>query len=251
MLNRRIEYEKMAATEERLWWYRILHRKMLSAIRQHTKSQDISILDIGCGTGGFLAGLRERGYARLRGVDISDDAIQFTAARQLPVTKGAADSVAELFPTEQFDVLVCADVLCYYEQHELPALLNSWRSLLRPGGIVVLNMPSLGAFRGMHDLSVGIRQRIDWPRFRGVLEQAGWGCNKAEHWPFVLSPLIALERRRQRGLLKNEPQAEIRSDVEMPNALVNQVLFGITCFEAVIPGLKWGSSLFAVVQPRP
>lgn len=249
MLDRRIEYEKMAATEEELWWYRILHQRMLAAIERHHDSKDIAILDIGCGTGGFLHAARQRGYANLRGVDISDDAIEFTAGRGLPVLKGSADAVSGLFPTERFDVLTSADVLCYYEQSALPELLNSWKSLLRPGGIAVLNMPSLAAFRGLHDVSVGIRQRIDWPSFRGILEQAGWQCRKSEHWPFLLSPLIAVERMRQRGLLKN-PQVEIRSDVELPNALVNQFFLAVSRCDFVIPGRKWGSSLFAVISPK-
>ena len=50
------EYALMDAAEDRMWWYRALHTRLCDALRG-TRG---SILDAGCGTGGFLAILRAR-----------------------------------------------------------------------------------------------------------------------------------------------------------------------------------------------
>ncbi len=52
MIGNRIEYEKMYAVERELWWYKILHAKVLTAIQQHFSSTNIAILDADCRTVG-------------------------------------------------------------------------------------------------------------------------------------------------------------------------------------------------------
>ena len=53
MLNSSVEeYKMMYDAEEKLWWYSILHEKVLAEIvKKYRDNDNISILDIGCGTG--------------------------------------------------------------------------------------------------------------------------------------------------------------------------------------------------------
>ena len=46
----------MDAAEDRMWWYRAVHTRLCAALSR-TRG---SVLDAGCGTGGFLAVLRVR-----------------------------------------------------------------------------------------------------------------------------------------------------------------------------------------------
>ena len=67
MLINSSEYEKMYQTEEKLWWYKILHEKVLEVIIlffQENKS--IKILDAGCGTGGMLEILKKNDYINIQ-----------------------------------------------------------------------------------------------------------------------------------------------------------------------------------------
>ena len=52
----RIEYEKMHAVEDRMWWYHGLHANLLTAFARTGRARaGLRVLDAGCGTGGFLA----------------------------------------------------------------------------------------------------------------------------------------------------------------------------------------------------
>ena len=49
-----IEYEIMAAQEERHWWYRGLRSAIASCIERFDLGRSRSVLDAGCGVGGNL-----------------------------------------------------------------------------------------------------------------------------------------------------------------------------------------------------
>ena len=79
----RIEYEKMHAVEERMWWFLGLHANLLTAFaRARRATPGLRVLDAGCGTGGFLAKLGRAmpGLDRI-GMDFEPVAAELTAAR--------------------------------------------------------------------------------------------------------------------------------------------------------------------------
>jgi 2-polyprenyl-3-methyl-5-hydroxy-6-metoxy-1,4-benzoquinol methylase len=76
MIKEYSEYEKMDGVEQDLWWYKILHEKVLYFLSYHKISKDNLIIDLGCGTGGLLQKLTSFGYTTL-GIDISEHAIAF------------------------------------------------------------------------------------------------------------------------------------------------------------------------------
>ena len=56
------EYERLAAAEERMWWFRALHRNLIriwsaTAPAGAGEGRNPRLLDAGCGTGGLLARL--------------------------------------------------------------------------------------------------------------------------------------------------------------------------------------------------
>jgi len=70
-----------------------------------------SVLDLGCGTGGLLSRLRDRGHTRLVGVDLDEDALLACVAQGLDVVQCDIEKGLPLFTDQQFDVVVLSQTL--------------------------------------------------------------------------------------------------------------------------------------------
>jgi 2-polyprenyl-3-methyl-5-hydroxy-6-metoxy-1,4-benzoquinol methylase len=106
----------------------------LLMIQRWAKPGDL-ILDAGCGMGDLL--LRLGDYQAV-GIDLSTDYIEIAKERGLDARVGRVEKLP--WPREQFDVVVCADVL----EHVLD-LNKAVRELLRvlkPGGTLVVRTPN-------------------------------------------------------------------------------------------------------------
>lgn len=98
-----------------------------------------SILEIGCGEGNMttlLAAIAEKVVA----TDISDLAVKRTAVRTSAFSNVEArrmDLLADEAPGE-FDLVVASEVLYYFEQAQLPAVMERVTSCVKKGGSVGL-----------------------------------------------------------------------------------------------------------------
>ena len=251
MLDRQIAYLKMAEVEESMWWYRSLHALVTDTLARQNVTTDAQILDAGCGTGGLLLHLKKQGFANTAGFDLSPDAVDACKHRGLDVTQGDLSNVDQLFEGSTFDVIISNDTLCYFDDAGCTDLLAKFEKLLRPGGILILNLPALKAFSGMHDLGVGIKQRFDRGHVNTLVESSALQIERKVYWPFLVSPLVYAVRSIQRLRLKLNPNVAIKSDVELPAAPVNYLLEKLTLLENQILAHKpFGSSLFVVAKKR-
>lgn len=74
-----------------------------------------SVLDAGCGEGETLARLAGALPGRVAAVDVSEEAVQFTARRH-PSVEVARESVHDLpYPDDAFDLVLCLEVLEHLE----------------------------------------------------------------------------------------------------------------------------------------
>ena len=256
----------MAQVERDLWWYRALHALVLTEIRRHPARQDAEIVDAGCGTGGLMLCLRDAGYSRLRGFDLSEDAVQTCRERGLEVERDHLLNLGERYAPDSADVIVSNDTLYFLNEGERATFIAACGRVVRPGGILILNLPALKVFSGLHDVSVGIGQRFGFGRVQRHA-QSGQRFEKRDvgrmfanaeldvvselFWPFLLSPMIFAARLGQRIRMRLQPGLTVRSDVDLPPKWLNEFLFGLTQFEnrrfAVKP---FGSSLFVVARKQ-
>lgn len=99
------------------------------------------LLDIGCGTGGFLAAAREAGY-EVTGTELDRNAASF-AKERLGLARVLGLTISEFakqWPEEKFDVVTFFEVL---EHQAVPVeFLRDVRSCLRPGGYIALSVPN-------------------------------------------------------------------------------------------------------------
>ena len=130
-------YGRLDDLERRHWWCRSVRRRALAWAG--TLQRDTVVLDVGCGTGGFLAALVGKGFrGRAVGLDLATEALAW-ARRDNGIRRLARGSAPELpIAAASVDLLVLHDVL----QHLPPgqdqkALAEAFR-VLKPGGALLL-----------------------------------------------------------------------------------------------------------------
>src|SRR4029077_20834982 len=110
----RAEYERLAALDRRLWWFRGLHAQMAGALGRHGEwAADERVLDAGCGTGGLLVSLRDRMPAiELLGIERAPrPAVGARSASGRPIVGGSVNQLP--FRDGRFASIVSADVLSH------------------------------------------------------------------------------------------------------------------------------------------
>lgn len=97
------------------------------------------LLDVGCGTGGFLQAMQRIGGWELQGVETRAGAARAASDRLGVEVRGGTLKQAE-WPAGHFDVVTLWDVLEHV--HDPTATLTEVHRILKPGGLVVARVPN-------------------------------------------------------------------------------------------------------------
>lgn len=249
MIDNRREYEVMAEVETNHWWYRILHSLVLESIERELMSPNIHVLDAGCGTGGLMHSLKAAGYRQVKGFDLSPIAVDICQKKGLDVQLGSLNDIATIQAPSKFDVIISNDTLYYLSADQQSAFFKNANIRLNRGGLLMMNMPALAAFRGTHDRAVGILHRFNRLEVKELIKSAGFEALTLRYWPFSLSPAIFVVRAWQR--LKYDPASLIKplSDLKSHSVLLNTLLYRLIRLEIRLArNTPVGSSLFTVLR---
>ncbi len=244
------EYEIMYQVEDEHWWYRGIHRLICTTLAQLHQTQgrpDWLILDGGCGTGAVAQKLRQ--FGRVRAIDLSSLALHFSRRRGLEGRLSQASVTALPFAAETFDLAVSIDVICSVPNDQ--TVLAQFYRVLKPGGLLLLNLPALTWLKGQHDVAVNIVQRYNPKMLRDSLIQQGFRLEKMSFANSLLFPLVA-PYRLATNWLPAGPDGP-RSDVFLPSRPVNSTLGWVMGWESrLIPhvNLPIGMSLFVVARKK-
>jgi ubiquinone/menaquinone biosynthesis C-methylase UbiE len=146
----------------------------------------ISVLDLACGEGYYTRLLRQRGAARVTGVDLSPAMVELACKQESMHQQGIEYLVADArhLPNIQPCDLVCAAYLLNYarDEEELQAMVDGIARALKPGGRFVtvnssatLHFPSAPSYR-----KYGFETRT----------QGEWGERAPIRWVFHLEDSI-------------------------------------------------------------
>jgi SAM-dependent methyltransferase len=240
------EYLKLAAVEDRMWYFHALHGRIEDQLRAVLGGAG-EILDAGCGTGGLIHRLAPKypGW-RWTGIDLDPLAARLARGRVGERTRLVEGSVTALpFPDGSFDAVVSADVL-YHLDDDGAAAAEAFR-VLRPGGVFIVNAPAYAWLWSYHDVAVGGRRRYGRAGLVALLAAAGFATVRATHANLGVFPLVVARRK----LL---PAPRGGSDVELQAAPVEAALRTLAVLENAWirdgGGLPFGSSVYAVARKR-
>ena len=185
-----------------------------------------SFLEIGCGTGAFLAYLRAKGVERLLGIDhdpalagIVPEAVRDNFLCRDVWQVLADDSLG------RFDRVVLLDVLEHFDATEAARLLQAVRGRLAEGARVVLKVPNGGSPWGMAYQYGDLTHRTVFApiSIRQLADAAGFAA-----------PLIYGQRQGSRRRM-------------VTDALVH----GFLSWALLNPPEIWSANLYAVLQVKP
>lgn len=185
----------MFEAEDTQWWYvgmRAISFALLDAARGDRRG--LLFLDAGCGTGGTLPYLGQRG--RAFGVDLSEHALQLARRRESNVAR--ASLAALPFADGVFDAVVSFDVLYHRWVADDAVAARELSRVLRPGGLLLVRVPALGMLWGAHDEAVHTRHRYTRREVIALLRAAGLDVLRCTYGNTLLFPALALRRALDR-----------------------------------------------------
>jgi SAM-dependent methyltransferase len=134
------------------------------------------ILDIGCGTGEFLAYLEQNGYRCLRGVEIDATRAQASRRRTHAVIDEAGDLEAYLRTLpDRFALVTLKSVISHFPRDRAETYLRAMGDVLAPGGRLVVETFNLSRWTGPYMLFNDITHHWAYTEYslRQILEAAG------------------------------------------------------------------------------
>lgn len=214
-------YPIMFRIEQSHWWYtgrRKILANFVAEICRRVTDRRPRILDVGCGTGANLLMLSEYGDAE--GVDISNDALAFCRERGLDQVKlGAGEALP--YDDGTFDLVTALDVVEHMDD-DLTGL-REMRRVLRPGGRVLIFVPTFMFLWGLQDDVSNHRRRYRLSELRRVLEQAGFEVERTTYAniTFFLPILLVRQLMRVTGM-----KAESENNINVPalNGVLGRLL---------------------------
>jgi SAM-dependent methyltransferase len=187
-------FERLAAAEERSFWFRSRNRLLLWALNEYFPSAR-SVLEVGCGTGYVLAAIAaSRPGIRVAGSDLSDAGLHQARTRVPRATLVRADARSLAFRAE-FDVVGAFDVLEHVREDE--DALAAIHGALRPSGGVIVTVPQHRWLWSETDRWSGHERRYTRRELVAKLEAAGFRVRLVTSFVTVLLPVMAASRAWQ------------------------------------------------------
>ncbi len=97
-----------------------------------------AIIDIGCGSGGFVYYLQRAGFTRVAGVDLSEEQVAAASALGIPGIVREDFRISLAGRPGKFGLVVARDVLEHFPRDETPDILRLIREALAEGGTCLI-----------------------------------------------------------------------------------------------------------------
>ena len=216
-----VEIRKLAALEDRHWWYRerrALLARELRRLRRAGVTPGYAV-DIGAAGGGNSRVLKAYGWRPLA-LEYSVEGVQVAAERGLDALR--ADARYLPFASGSAGLVIAFDILEHFDEDYLAA--EEIVRTLRPGGTALIAVPCDMKLWSAHDEAVGHVRRYQRDELVQLAEKAGLVVDSIGSWNVLLRPVAAWRRRSSTG-----------SDLSELPGVVNLGLTAVIAAERYLP----------------
>lgn len=229
-------YEMLDRVENDHWWFEAKRALATEFIPKHATK----ILDIGSGTGAYVAYLRKLGY-EASGIEPSSYGLDLAHKRRLPVRYGTSHNIPA--NDNEYDCVTCIDVL-YHKKVEVEKSLKEMMRVLKPGGTLIVFDCAYDWMRGPHDLEVHARERFSKPKLTKHIERANAKVLYASYYYCFLFPMILVSRLLEKLTGHHKP-------ITIPARGLNILFTWVMKIERrlmKVVSFPWGSSIIVVAR---
>ena len=183
-------YDSFYKLEDKHWWFQARKEIVLKLIDKYFKKRsDSRIFDIGCGTGKMLNQLSR--YGKVWGIDDDIKAVKYSQ-NKAPSATIILGSFPEAAPDENFDLVTVFDVIEHID-NDLGAL-KKIKSILRPGGVLILTVPAYNFLWDNHDNMNYHKRRYIAKELKEKIHKAGLRPLKISYYnSFLFFPVVVFK----------------------------------------------------------
>ena len=208
-------FGELAGLEGGSFWFRARNRLITWALSTYVPDLR-SMLEIGCGTGFVLSGIRAAfPSAELSGSEIFTTGLRYAAAR-VPTAHLYQMDARNIPFRDHFDAVGAFDVLEHIDDDVV--VMESVARALRPGGTFVVTVPQHPALWSDQDEAAHHVRRYTASVLRRRLEAAGFELVRATSFVSLLLPLMVAARRFRRRRT-TEPPLDAMDELRQPRGL--------------------------------
>ncbi|MDR0919276.1 MAG: class I SAM-dependent methyltransferase, partial [Oscillospiraceae bacterium] len=195
-------YEQMYKIADKHWWFIGKGEIVEQAIRQNLpKSDNVKLLDAGCGFGNMLK--RYEKYGEAYGFEFSEKAIELTNKDNPRVKQGALPDKIP-FENGQFDIVTSLDVLEHVDEDKQSA--DALLKLLKPNGTLIVTVPAYMSHWSNHDVALHHKRRYTKKTLLALFDlspSSNLKLVKITHFNSFLCPPIYVFRKLKKIFMPN------------------------------------------------
>lgn len=208
-----IAHHTLNTLQEKSFWFRSRNKLIVELIQRYGR-RDGKLLEIGCGTGFVLKGLRDAfPSATLWGSEIYGYALDYAASRLGPDITLLQMDARHLPFVEDFDAICAFDVVEHIDEDE--AVLKEALRALKPGGYFFASVPQHPVLWSKTDEIAHHKRRYRRGELEKKLFQCGFFVEFTSSFVFSLLPVMLV----QRIVMTRRKSHDVQSEFMLPQAL--------------------------------
>lgn len=224
---------------ESSFWVRSRNRLFKSIVQDHlVATGKTKLLEIGCGTGGFIQQIAENENLDITGSEIYLKGLLY-AKKNLPNVNFIQYDITQGEIGEKFDLIVAFDVIEHIE-NDITAISNI-NKMLHKEGVLILTVPQHMFLWSSLDEIVKHKRRYSRRELVTKLQENRFDISYATSFLFVLFPLMLISRIFDKGRDQSQSdEVALEKRVKFSNVL-NWIFDRLMRIDEAL--IRWGISL--------